>query len=135
MCHREVMLEISATGDRPLDEAWERYVHPGLWSTWAPQIRRVRCDDEVITAGTRGVVHGPLVVRVSFTVESVDHRERRWTWRVGVGPLGVRMEHGVEATSDGARAWARIHLPAAVALPYAPVAHLALRRLVRTRPE
>jgi len=124
------MLEISATGDRPLDEVWERYVHPALWSTWAPQIRRVRCDDDVIVAGSGGVVHGPLVVRVPFEVESVDHENRLWTWRAGVGPLGVRMDHGVEETGDGVRAWARIHLPAAVALPYGPVAWLALRRLV-----
>jgi len=111
---------------------WERYVHPALWSTWAPQIRSVQCDDEVIVLGTRGVVHGPVLVRVPFTVESVDHEEHQWAWRVGVGPLCVRMEHGVEEAGDGVRAWARIHLPAPVALPYAPVAHLALRRLVRT---
>ncbi len=126
------MLEISATGARPIDETWESYVRPALWSTWAPQIRSVRCDDEVIVAGTRGVVHGPLLVRVPFTVESVSHADRSWAWRVGVGPLGVRMEHGVAETTDGVRAWARIHLPAAVALPYGPVARLALRRLVRT---
>lgn len=129
------MLEISATGARPLDEVWERYIHPGLWSTWAPQIRSVTCDDDVIAAGTRGVVHGPVLVRVPFTIESVDHEERRWTWRVGVGPFGVRMDHGVEATSVGTRAWARIHLPVAVALPYAPVARFALRRLVRMKPQ
>lgn len=128
------MLEISATGDRPLDDAWERYTHPALWSTWAPQIRSVTCADEVIAAGTRGVVHGPLVVRVPFTIESVDHEEHRWTWRVGVGPIGVRMDHGVDATADGVRAWARIHLPALVAMPYAPIAHLALRRLARPEP-
>lgn len=128
------MLELSATGDRPFAEVWESYVHPALWPTWAPQIRSVRCDDDVITSASRGVVHGPVLLRVPFTVESVDHGEHRWAWRVGVGPLGVRMEHGVEETSDGVRAWARIHLPAALALPYAPVAHLALRRLVRMKP-
>ena len=132
MCHRGDMLEISASGGRPLDEVWERYVHPALWPTWAPQIRSVQCDDVTITVGTRGVVHGPVLVRVPFTVESVDHEEHQWAWRVGVGPLCVRMEHGVEEAGDGVRAWARIHLPAPVALPYAPVAHLALRRLVRT---
>ena len=126
------MLDISATGDRPIDEVWDHYVRPALWPTWAPQIRNVTCDDEVIVGDTRGVVHGPVVVRVPFTVESVDPEARRWTWRVGVGPFGVRMDHGVEETADGVRAWARIHLPVVMALPYAPIAHVALRRLVKT---
>ena len=126
------MLEISATGDRPLDDAWDHYVRPALWSTWAPQIRGVSCADDVIVAGSRGVVRGPLVVRVPFVVESVDHEGHRWTWRAGFGPLGVRMDHGVEETSNGVRAWARLHLPAPIAMPYAPIARLALRRLVRT---
>lgn len=128
------MLEISATGDRPLEEVWARYVRPELWSAWAPQIRSVQCADEVVAAGSRGTVRGPALIRVPFVVESVDLEARRWTWRAGVGPLGVRMEHGVEDTGDGVRAWARIHLPAVVALPYAPIARIALRRLVRTEP-
>lgn len=126
-----LMLEISATGDRKLDDVWDRYTRPALWSTWAPQIQGVRCADDVIVAGSQGVVRGPLVVRVPFVIESVDHAGHCWTWRVGVGPVGLRMDHGVEQTGDGVRAWARLHLPAAVALPYSPIARMALRRLVR----
>lgn len=127
------MLEVSATGDRPVDGAWDRYVHPVQWPTWAPQIRSVTCDDDVIATGTTGVVHGPALIRIPFRIEAVDPERREWTWRVGVGPVGVRMDHGVESTDDGGtHAWARIHLPSVVAAPYAPIARLALRRLVRT---
>ena len=41
------------------------------------------------------------------------------------------MEHGVDALDVGSRAWVRIDAPRVLALPYAPWARLALRRLVR----
>lgn len=121
------MLEISATGDRPLEEVWDRYTRPALWPTWAPQVRGVRCDDEVIVAGSHGVVRGPALVRVPFRIESVDEEALSWSWRVGHGPLAVTMAHGLSDTGAGVRAWVRI---AALAVPYAPIARFALRRLV-----
>lgn len=124
------MLELSATGSCPAPAAWERYVRPTLWSSWSPQIRGVDCDDAMIAPGTTGTVRGPLVVRVPFEIEAVDHDGRRWAWRVGVGAISVRMEHGVDEVGDGSRGWVRIHLPSVVAMAYAPLARLALRRLV-----
>ena len=54
----------------------------------------------------------------------------RWSWWVGLGPLGMPMDHGVDAEGDGSRAWARMYLPSWALAPYAPLARLALRRLV-----
>lgn len=129
-------LRIEASGAAEPATVWERYTRPSLWATWAPQIRRVvvrdRAPDEPIAPGVRGVVHGPLVVRVPFEVVDVDAVAHRWTWRVGVGPAAVTMDHGVEAIAGGhgSTAWVEIHLPAPIAAGYAPIARLALRRAV-----
>jgi hypothetical protein len=40
------------------------------------------------------------------------------------------MDHGVEPHAGGSRAWAKIHLPTPLALLYAPIARVALSRLV-----
>jgi len=70
--------------------------------------------------------------RVPFRIRSVDHAGRRWSWWVGFGPVGVGMDHGVDATDTGSRAWVRIHAHRYLVRPYVPAAKLALRRLVRT---
>jgi hypothetical protein len=122
-------MRIQVEGSRPAAEAWALYTRPSRWSEWAPQIRGVRGHDGPVIAGARGVVLGPLLVRVPFVIEAVDPTALRWTWRVGVGPVGVRMDHGVDAEGSGCRVWADIHAPAPLVLPYLPVARLALRRL------
>jgi hypothetical protein len=125
---------ISAEGEASTDEVWRRYTHPASWPGWAPQIRRVDAGDpadEVIERGTRGTVHGPLLTRVPFRIRSVDHQSRRWSWWVGFGPVGVGMDHGVDETGTGSRAWVRIHAHRYLVRPYVPMAKLALRRLVR----
>ncbi|PUA82424.1 SRPBCC family protein [Nocardioides currus] len=124
------MLRIEATGSRPADDVWDLYTSPAAWPTWAPQIRSVRCDAEPIEPGARGVVHGPLLVRLPFTIESVDDRTRAWSWRVGVGPASVVLDHGVREDASGTCAWAVVHLPALLVLPYQPIARWALSRLV-----
>ena len=121
---------IAATGPAAPATVWERYTRPSLWPTWSPQISEVATTRDAVEPGLRGVVHGPLVVRVPFRIEEVDPGERRWSWRVGVGAVSVRMEHGVDAVDGGSRAWARIHLPGLLCAPYEPLARLALGRLV-----
>lgn len=121
-------MRISAFGAATTELVWHRYVTPELWPTWSPQLQRVDCPDEVIVAGSRGVAHGPAFVRVRFAVLAVDDAERTWTWRVG-GPIGVTMSHGVdEAPDGGSSAW--VEIPIAL-VAYAPIARLALGRLVR----
>lgn len=74
---------------------------------------------------------------------SVDEVWRRYTtpalwagwvpgavWTPTVGPVRVRMRHGVDRLGKGSRAWVEIDAPRPLALPYAPIARLALRRLV-----
>ncbi len=122
---------ISVEGDAPVDLVWERYTHPTLWSDWAPQIRRVDSDDDPIEHGTRGTVHGPVFTFAPFRIRYVDHRAHVWSWWVGLGIFGVGMDHGVDETDTGSRAWVRIHAHRYLVAPYVPVARLALKRLVR----
>lgn len=130
---------VTARGPALVEDAWQRYVHPAVWPLWAPQIRAVRLApaspgtlDDALVPGVRGSVLGPPPLRVPFRVVAVDHARRRWSWRVGLGPLAVGLEHGVDPGPDGvgSSAWARIGLPWPLAVPYAPFARWALRRLV-----
>ena len=123
-------MRIEASGPRAVEEVWDDYTRPSSWPTWAPQIRAVRGVEDPILPGARGVVHGPLLVRVPFRIVSVDERTRRWTWRVGVGPLSVLLAHGVDETRSGSCAWADVRAPTVTVLPYSPLARRALRRLV-----
>lgn len=120
-------LRITATGGATPDEVWKRYVTPELWPTWSPQLRRVSCSDATIRPGSTGTAHGPAIVRVPFAVLTVDEVARTWSWRVGK-PVGITMAHGVDEHARGATAW--VEIPLALAA-YAPIAHLALRRVVR----
>jgi len=122
-------MRIEATGPRTAEEVWAFYTRPSTWPTWAPQISSVHGVDDPISPGARGVVHGPLLVRVPFVIESVDEAARRWTWRVGIGPLSVVLDHGVDQLESGCCAWAEVHAPYVMVLPYSPLARLALRRL------
>ncbi len=124
------VMRIAASGPRSIEEVWADYTHPSAWPSWAPQIRSVHGVGDPITAGDRGVVHGPVVLRVPFRIESIDQVARRWTWRVGVGPLSVVLDHGVDAMEAGCCAWADVHAPGVAVLAYSPIARLALRRLV-----
>lgn len=120
---------ISATGPAPASTVWSRYVTREAWPTWAPHIRRVRPGGE-IRPGERGVVLGLVVAVVPFVILARDDDARRWSWRVGVGPASVRLDHGVDEGAGGTTAWADVHLPAPVVALYRPLAGSALRRLV-----
>ncbi len=124
---------VTAEGAAPVEQVWDRYTQPSRWPDWAPQIRRVdvELDDDVITPGARGTVHGPALTFAPFRIRYVDHTSHQWSWWVGMGIFGVGMDHGVDETETGSRAWVRIHAHRYLAAPYVPVAKLALRRLVR----
>ncbi|NCD20565.1 MAG: SRPBCC family protein, partial [Actinobacteria bacterium] len=85
---------VEVSGPASVALAWERYADPALWSTWAPQIRRVtwRGGDR-LAAGLTGVVHAIAGVNVPFEVTAVDAAAHDWSWIVR--PLGVtlRMRH------------------------------------------
>ncbi|MET9927425.1 MULTISPECIES: SRPBCC family protein [unclassified Streptomyces] len=121
---------VSAVGSASAERVWQRYVRTACWPVWAPQIRAVKAEVE-LRAGMRGRVVPLVGPGVDFLVEAVDHEARTWSWRVRVGPVRMRLWHAVRDRAPfGAETELRIDGPAAVVLVYAPLARLALRRLV-----
>lgn len=125
---------LSTRGAAAPDIAWERYADPAAWATWAPQIQRVETDAARIAAGVHGTVHAGLLRRptlpVRFRVLTVDESARTWSWQVRVALLTLRLEHGVTEEVEGSGTWLRVHGPLPVVAAYAPLARLALGRLV-----
>lgn len=136
-------LIVSAAGPASVQMVWDRYVTPEIWPGWAPHIQAVSYPYPTLAPGTVGELRGPAGARLDFRIDAVDEMARRWSWTVSrrwpaptVGLRAqVRMDHGVQGESrqgsvGGSRAWVRMHLPAPVALLYAPLARIALSRLV-----
>lgn len=127
-------ITIHQTGRADAPTVWKRYLHPQLWPTWAPQIASVDCADESIRAGSTGVVHAVLGLRVPFEVTQVDPVALRWSWIARL-PLGVelRFTHTVDPVAFGTTTGLAATGPAPIVLGYLPVAALALRRLTAQR--
>ena len=124
-------LTLRARGPVDPGIAWERYARPELWPTWSPQIAGVESSAERIGPGVTGTVRAIGGLRVGFRIDAVDEIARSWSWRAGVGPVRVRLDHIVRPASGGTETTLRIHLPPALAVLYAPLAQLALHRLVQ----
>lgn len=131
-------LALHAQGVADITLAWERYADPALWSTWAPQIQRVDTAMPRLVAGGTGTVRAGLLPRatlgIPFRVLHVDEVAMEWSWVARLGPVRLRLEHGVthrEDGQDGSATWLRVHGPLPVVLAYAPVARIALAFLVR----
>lgn len=124
-------IRLTAAGPRTPEEAWERYARPSLWPTWSPQIRRVDVPEDRLRPGLRGTVrsYGPLAV--PFEVVAVDEGARTWRWVVRLGPVRLRLDHAVRAAGAGSATDLVVRGPWPVIGAYAPLAALALRRLVR----
>jgi hypothetical protein len=125
------IVTLNASGGADPAEAWERYARPARWSEWSPQITRVEADAERLVAGMTGRVVGPLGVSIDFVVDSVDEAARRWRWTVHRGPVTMHLEHGVTGGPRGSRTSLQIDGPLLVIVAYAPLARIALGRLVR----
>jgi hypothetical protein len=126
-------LTLHATGPLPPGEVWERYAVPARWPDWAPQITGVEVPVSRLAAGVRGRVRGPLGVTLPFVVDTVDETARRWSWTVSLGPVQVHLLHWVaEGPDGGSTTGLRISGPAPLVVGYAPLAQLAISRLVRT---
>lgn len=117
---------IEERGSASADAMWAAYADTSRWAMWAPQIRRVEPQGP-LEEGMRGVVEGPFWARARFEVTTIDEAARRWTWRVQVGPAHMTIDHEV---ADGVTAVV-IEGAAPLVLAYAPIARLALVRLVR----
>lgn len=134
-------LTLRASGGAPAAVVWERYERLALWPTWSPQIRRVEADGELLRAGLEGRVHGPAGLAVDFAVTAVDDAARTWSWHLrtaGVGAarisVALDLDHAVLPRGPGAATTLTISGPtvaAPIVVGYAPVARLALGRLVR----
>jgi len=127
-------LTLHASGPVAPGEAWDRYLRTERWSQWAPQIRDVESDAPLIAAGVTGRVRAPLGIAVPFRVTEVDDAARRWSWTVRVGPIALVLLHWVSDGPDGGSTTGlRMRGPLPVLAGYAPLAQLALSRLVRIR--
>ncbi len=124
----------------PIDPtlAWQRYARIDRWTWWSRHLDRVDVDgDELrIRPGLTGrVASGPFVAR--FTVDAVDEPARTWTWTVRAGIVRLRLDHAVlPATQVGTQREGTLtrlvlHGPLPITMAYAPIAALALQRLVR----
>ncbi|MFB9378787.1 SRPBCC family protein [Kineococcus gynurae] len=121
---------VQVRGPAAPQRVWEDYAQFANWSRWSPQIRGVATDRPRITAGAVGQVLGPAGLRVDFRILDVDEAARRWTWRVGLGAVGMTMRHSVIGIPGGTLTGLLIGGPGPAIHAYAPVARLALRRLV-----
>ncbi|MCS0635467.1 SRPBCC family protein [Streptomyces sp. LP05-1] len=125
-------MRLRAAGTAPVETVWRRYVTPGCWPEWSPQIRAVRVAGDRVVPGLRGEIRTVLGVGVPFVVEAVDEERRIWSWRVRLGPVRLRLRHEVrERPGGGALTELRVTGPVWAVAGYAPLARLALRRLVR----
>jgi hypothetical protein len=126
-----VRLTVSAAGAAEPGDVWDRYVRPARWSQWSPQIRSVDYPDEVIATGGSGTVHGPCGLPVRFEVLDVDGENRCWSWAVTLAMVRLTLQHRVAARGSGTITELVVDGPAPVVLGYAPIARIALGRLVR----
>ena len=125
-------LTVHATGGVAPAEAWDRFSVVSRWPGWAPQITGVEAGAERIAQGLTGTVRGPLGVPLPFVVDEVDDASRQWTWSVFAGPIRIQLRHWVSAApAGGTTTGTRVHGAAPLVLGYAPLALLALQRLVR----
>ena len=135
-------IRLRAQGTATVEQVWERYARPDAWATWSPQITSVQADGARIVAGMRGTVRGPLRLPVRFLITAVDDELMTWSWKVHVGPVALTLHHSVTARATAAPVGALVDQPggssttldlagpAPIVLGYAPLAQLALRKLV-----
>jgi hypothetical protein len=124
-------MTLRAAGHAPAEDVWERYARPALWPAWSPQIRSVRVRGDRIAPGMEGEVVPLPGLPVPFVVEAVGEARRRWTWRVRIGPVRMRLHHAVVTLPDGRTGTElRMEGPLPALALYAGPARLALRRLV-----
>jgi hypothetical protein len=125
------VVTLHATGPETSGEVWERYAVPARWPEWAPQITAVDVPAPRLVAGVRGRVRGPAGVVLPFVVDAVDEAARQWAWTVSLGPVRLHLLHWVaEGPDGGSTTGLRLDGPAPLVLGYAPLARVAIGRLV-----
>ena len=122
---------LTVDGPAPIGLAWERYADPGLWATWAPQIRDVEWRGaDRLAPGMTGTVHAIAGFPVRFEITDVDEGAHDWAWTVHPPKVTMHLRHTLEETVRGTRAGLVIEGPFPVVIAYTPLAHIALGRLL-----
>jgi hypothetical protein len=122
---------IRASGPASPQTCWQRYAELAQWSSWAPHILQVEAHEAVLRLGLTGVVRVVGGLRVPFTVTGVDEAAMVWSWIARVAGLALTLTHRVDATAGGSATTTTMEGPAPLVLGYAPLAKIALARLVR----
>ena len=122
---------VSATGALHPNAVWERYATRPSGRPGHLRSAGSRAAQDRLAPGLTGRVHGLFGVTADFEVLAVDDELRTWSWRVRSGPATLTLHHAVLEVAEGTQTTLEIEGPALVVLPYAPVAQVALRRLVR----
>jgi hypothetical protein len=126
-------LTLRADGHADLALVWQRYSTPALWSSWAPQIRRVEASAECLAVGVTGTVYGVIPnIGASWEVVEYDEADHRWAWDVVAGPVRMHLDHRAESRIGGGTSTTLVvDGPVAAVLTYSPVARISLESLVR----
>ncbi len=126
-------LTLRADGAADLPLVWERYSRPELWSTWAPQIRRIECSAPTLAVGVTGTVYGVVPnLGARFEVVEFVEAEHRWAWDVQAGRVRMRLDHRSEARIGGGTSTTLVvDGPVVAVLTYAPVARISLEFLCK----
>ncbi len=133
-------LTLTANGEVAPAQAWARYAEVDRWPEWSPQIDSVELDGPPDTRrrlapGLHGTVRAAGGVGIGFEVGEVDEEAMTWSWQVRFGPIRMSLEHRVTALTDG-RSSTELAVtgPTPAVLAYAPMAQVALQRLVSQEP-
>ncbi|MFJ4585135.1 SRPBCC family protein [Streptomyces echinatus] len=124
-------MTLSAHGAACPDTVWQRYASVEQWASWSPQIKAVHCEGRRLSPGLSGTVESAGGVHAAFVVDAVDHDRRTWTWRVHLGRIRIRLHHEVRPQGRGTTTSLTMDGPQLVLVAYAPLARLALHRLVQ----
>ncbi|MFI8347712.1 SRPBCC family protein [Streptomyces sp. NPDC085596] len=122
---------LSASGAACPETVWERYASVDEWASWSPQIKAVHSVSRRLRPGMSGTVESVAGIRVAFVVEAVDDDRHTWTWRVRLGRIQIQLHHEVRPQGHGTTTSLTMHGPKIVLFAYAPLARLALHRLVQ----
>ncbi|WP_317447622.1 SRPBCC family protein [Streptomyces collinus] len=124
-------MTLSVKGTASPDTVWQRYAGVDQWAYWSPQIKAVHSAGRRLSPGLSGTVESVAGIRAAFVVEAVDDDRRTWTWRVRLGRIQIRLRHKVRPQGRGSATSLTMHGPRLVLLAYAPLARLALHRLLQ----
>ncbi|MDX2592900.1 MULTISPECIES: SRPBCC family protein [Streptomyces] len=122
---------LSAHGAASPETVWQRYASVDQWASWSPQIKAVHSVSRRLSPGMSGTVEAVAGIRAAFVVDAVDHDHRTWTWRVRLGRIQIRLHHEVRPQGRGSTTSLTMDGPRLALLAYAPLARLALHRLVQ----